>query len=191
MLWGLSVCFLAFAVRVGVANAGFWRDIHRWEREASVTGSLDLADPIGRATVGWHQDCDAVCKQGLWMRPDANTRPQALAGLSGSLVVEARESEYHDQRRWSIDDQATPGAEGLTRVLSVDPPPNGPAELRITLDRPLPEGAAGVIEFQLRPELCGIEQMGATVESVIAAGSGLAGVLLGVALAATRARCVR
>lgn len=136
--------------------------------------------------VTWEQDCDLVCHQGLYLRIGNNIPAGTLAGLSGSMSVSAGDGSYFEQQRWTLDAGAEPDADGLIRLVSITPPLNGPAELRIALDLPLPEDATGALEFEFWPEMCGLEQMSATASSGIAILSGLLAGVLGLVLFFTR-----
>lgn len=184
VLWLASAGLIVFGVGVGRDNLRFWGDLHRWEREPSVTLAVDLADPSGAAGATWDQDCHIVCKQGLWLRPGPGMNTQSLAGLSGTLTVRT-DVGGEDRWPWSLGTDAAAGDDGLIHLLSVTPPPDGPAEIRVAVDTPVPGAAAGTVDFEFWPELCGIERMGATFGSAVAIGSGLAGALLGLVLGLT------
>lgn len=183
VLWLLCAVLILFAARVGRENLSFWRDLHRWEREPSVTLTLDLADPAGMTRASWDQDCSVVCKQGLWLRLGPGVSRESLAGLSGTLVLKTTE-DGEEQWSWSIDGEG-PADDPEIHLLSVTPPPNGPAEIRVLVNAHPLETAAGTLEFEFWPELCGIERMSATVTSALAIGAALMGAVLGLALLIT------
>ncbi len=185
VFWVVFAGLAAVAVLSGVESARYRAKLERWWTTASAEVVMDLSVRV--ATVEWAQDCASAHGLGLFLRPSPPGGEELLAGLRGSGSVQDIDGEFLEQVSWGVTLEVFPAeTDGWVRVASITPPPNGDTVLHLSLDPDAPIDLAGSVEFELRPELCGLESLPLLFTQTLTWGAGILAGLLGLVVVLTR-----
>lgn len=191
-LWCITLGLVATTAVFAHSSFRFRRDLNRWATEPSVVESFAPADFQHTQTIAWQQDCDAVCKQGLYARAidPSGVAPRdidSLLGYSGYANLTDSTGEFTQLEFWNVDASETGDPDGWVLLAMFTPPQNGPASLAV-IDVSNPQGDIpdAHIEFMMRPHLCGIEQMASMFSFAVTLGVGVVAATLAIPLWCTR-----
>lgn len=191
VLWCIAILLTGTTVYFAVGSLRFQRDLNRWASEPSFVAAFTPAELEDTTRMAWEQDCNIVCKQGLYARfiePTTNTPIpiDSLLGLSGYALFVGAPSD-RQLKYWYVSATETTDSDGWIFLASYHPPRNGPVSLDVfDVDGPLERIANASIEFKMIPYLCGIEQMASAFGFVITTVVGISAVSFVVPLWCTR-----
>ena len=172
---GLSIWCARDAIRM---NSQF----HRWLTARPMATVIDLSK-LGETSVPFHQTCSISHGEALFLKCDfedqSKQNPAKLLGdLSGNVIIKDRDGSEIESVM--INNKTVQDWDGQIMLAGFAPFRNGDYVATIRVD----SGAAALAEKQqmiyAKYQLCGLEQMPATIAAAFAFGAGMIGLVAAV-----------